>query len=329
MKKFSQVLVVIGVSVLLGSYHAPAAAAAPGSLYFPETGHSLKGTFLSYWQQYGGLAQFGYPLTEEASESGYTVQYFERARFELHPENPAPNDVLLGLLGRIVTKGREGEQPFLRTPPMMNPVTQYFDQTGHNLSPPFLGYWQQHGGLPIYGYPISEPFKEVSKTDGKSYLVQYFERTRFELHPELPDPYKVSLGMLGREVLAQREAIKVVKQASYQLPSHPHIYNVDSGNYVRLWPDGPGSVVTSYSVCGAAPLPPPSGGVSNTCEQPMTLTTEVATNSQGSGLDVVFTATWAGTTSTINRHGWRYHVSDNNRVDFIREDGDRLPVLPV
>ena len=29
----------------------------------------------------------------------YMVQYFERAVFELHPENPKPNDVLLSLLG--------------------------------------------------------------------------------------------------------------------------------------------------------------------------------------------------------------------------------------
>jgi hypothetical protein len=258
------------------------------------------------------------------------VQYFERARFELHPENPAPNDVLLGLLGRTVTAGRAGELPFRRTPPLMNPVTQYQGATGHNLSPPFLGYWQAHGGLPIYGYPISEPFNEVSKADGKSYTVQYFERARFELHPELPDPYKVSLGMLGREALAQREAVKVVKQASYQLPTHPHIYNVDNGNYVGLWPDGPGSVVTSYSVCGAAPPPPPGGGSgSNPCEQPMTLTTEVAPTSQGAGLDVVFTATWAGTTATNNQHSWRYHIRDNNQVDFILEQGDRLPPLPV
>jgi hypothetical protein len=29
----------------------------------------------------------------------YTVQWFERARFEHHPENDPPYDVLLGLLG--------------------------------------------------------------------------------------------------------------------------------------------------------------------------------------------------------------------------------------
>jgi len=39
-----------------------------GVLYFPATGHTLRGAFLNYWNRYGGLAQFGYPLTEEFFE---------------------------------------------------------------------------------------------------------------------------------------------------------------------------------------------------------------------------------------------------------------------
>jgi len=181
----------------------------PNVTYFPSTGHTLRGVFRDYWQAHGGLAQFGYPITEQFIEgsgtiTSYTVQYFERNRFELHPENQPPYNVLLGLLGRTVTAGHEGELPFQRTPAMMNPAALYFSETGHNLIGVFRDYWQAHGGLAIYGYPISEQFKEVSKTDGKAYLVQYFERNRFEYHPELPDPYKVSLGLLGVQVLQQR-----------------------------------------------------------------------------------------------------------------------------
>ena len=36
----------------------------------------------------------------------------------------------------------------------------------------------------IFGFPISEEFTEVSKVDNKPYTVQYFERNRFEYHPE-------------------------------------------------------------------------------------------------------------------------------------------------
>ena len=69
------------------------------------------------------------------------------------------------------------------------------------MAPQFVDYWRTHGGLPVYGYPISEPVTEVSQADGKPYMVQYFERNRLEYHPELPEAYRVSLGLLGAEVL--------------------------------------------------------------------------------------------------------------------------------
>jgi hypothetical protein len=72
---------------------------------FPQTGHVVGGGFAAYWQQHGGLAQFGYPLTDEFTEKSatngkpYTVQYFERAVFEYHPEAPANARIMLSLLG--------------------------------------------------------------------------------------------------------------------------------------------------------------------------------------------------------------------------------------
>jgi hypothetical protein len=53
---------------------------------------------------------FGYPLTEELSVGGLTTQYFERARFELHPDYQPPYDVLLGLLGYEALTARYGGQ---------------------------------------------------------------------------------------------------------------------------------------------------------------------------------------------------------------------------
>ncbi len=78
---------------------------------FAETGQCARGPFLAYWQAHGGLAQFGYPISEQLVERledgrAYTVQYFERARFEYHPENQAPYDVLLGHFGRRILSER-------------------------------------------------------------------------------------------------------------------------------------------------------------------------------------------------------------------------------
>ena len=92
----------------------PAVPPREGATYFAETGHNLTGRFGSYWELNGGLAQFGYPLTEEIEErigaTSYRVQYFERARFEYHPENATPNDLLLGQFGREILVQQEGQR---------------------------------------------------------------------------------------------------------------------------------------------------------------------------------------------------------------------------
>jgi len=156
--------------------------------YFPQTGHSLRNGFKAFWQANGGLAVFGYPISEEFSENGLTVQYFERYRFEYHPGQAAS--------GQGVQLSRLGSDLAPQTFPTALKLaasngTTYFPQTQHTLSGAFLQYWNANGGLPVFGYPISEPFEQ----DG--HLVQYFERARLELHPELPAKNQVLLTRLG------------------------------------------------------------------------------------------------------------------------------------
>ena len=99
------------------------------------------------------------------------------------------------------------------TPAADNSVSTYYVETGHNLAFGFRDYWQAHGGLAAFGLPISEEFRQVNAADGKEYTVQYFERARFEYHPEISDPnYQVSLGFLGREAAAHA-AISIAKTA--------------------------------------------------------------------------------------------------------------------
>lgn len=78
----------------------------------------------------------------------------------------------------------------------------YFTETQHTLWGPFLRYWKQGGGLPVFGYPISEPMVEKNADDGKMYTVQYFERTRLEYHPEYKDnPLPVLQGLVGNDFI--------------------------------------------------------------------------------------------------------------------------------
>src|SRR4051794_2050018 len=158
--------------------HTGAAPAADWQTrYYAETGQNLAGPFLTYFDAHGGLAQFGYPLTPVRWDGGYQVQYFERQRFEYHPEHAGTEfEVELGRLGAVLTSGRTFAAGAQRANSGDN---RWFASTGHNLGGRFLAYWQANGGLPIYGLPISEEIKETSTTDGKEYTVQYFERARF------------------------------------------------------------------------------------------------------------------------------------------------------
>lgn len=67
--------------------------------FFPETGHYVSHGFRDFWEANGNLNVFGYPLSEEFTEDGMTVQYFERAVFEWHPDNPQGWRVQLRHLG--------------------------------------------------------------------------------------------------------------------------------------------------------------------------------------------------------------------------------------
>ncbi len=171
---------------------------------FPETGKTVKGSFLAYWTNHGGLAQQGYPVSDEVQQVSatdgktYTVQYFERAVFEEHPEFAGTsNEVLLSLLGvfRYSQKYPNGA-PAQSANNEAN--SQLFTATNHRVGGKFLDYWTSHGGLAQQGYPVSEEFMEVSDLDSKTYKVQYFERAVFEEHPEFAGtPNEVLLSQLG------------------------------------------------------------------------------------------------------------------------------------
>ncbi|HEX8597591.1 MAG TPA: hypothetical protein VF952_03650 [Chloroflexia bacterium] len=185
----------------------------PGARTFPETGFSVPSVFIKFWDSKGGLSVFGYPISEARQEKSdidgktYMVQYFERNRFEHHPEFAGTNnEVLLGLLGVELTQGRD----FPTVAPFTSTATKiYVPETKHSLAEPFLSYWNKNGGLAIFGYPISEPFQEKSETDGKTYMVQYFQRNRFEFHPENQAPYDVLLGLLGKDYMEMQALLTV------------------------------------------------------------------------------------------------------------------------
>ncbi len=185
------------MAIIISLVFAPAGYAqtspAAQTPYFGQTGHSVDVFFVDYFTQRGGVDRFGYPITEAYTDetTGLYIQYFQRARLELHPANPHPYKIQLGLLGDELGK---------RTPPLAikdipaaaNPSCHYFAETGHSACYQFLDYWKTQGGLAQFGYPISQPGLE------NGLIVQYFQRARLEWHPERAEAQRVQRAMLGK-----------------------------------------------------------------------------------------------------------------------------------
>ncbi|MBC8075814.1 MAG: L,D-transpeptidase, partial [Chloroflexales bacterium] len=145
---------------------------ADGTRYFPETQHNLYGTFLRYWEKRGGVARFGFPISDELDEvaaDGVTrrVQYFERARFEYHPEDldgfyrgrglniASLHEVELGDLGRQVMLARGVQSPSfqaLAAAPEWSPAS-WPRRIEVNLSEQQL--YAYEGDLLVYQAPVA------------------------------------------------------------------------------------------------------------------------------------------------------------------------------
>jgi N-acetylmuramoyl-L-alanine amidase len=214
----------------------------PGARYFAETGHNVGGAFREAFEGYGaavaavrdaaasgaadaavagGVRLFGYPRTEELQEGGRTVQYFQRARFEWHPERGGtPDEVRLAPLGESVTTGQGpfagvplpeagSEAPADGASPGGGRVLPDPHQpgVGHVVRGAFLDFYAATGGDRLFGPPLTEevPWAEPGATPEGSRTVQVFQNAQLEYDPtRAGTPEAVQLALLGDEVLRRR-----------------------------------------------------------------------------------------------------------------------------
>ena len=157
--------------------------AATNAEYFPRVGHNVKGEFLTFFRENGGLEIFGYPITEEFLWRGRVVQYFQRARMELHPEADPENRIQLGNLGEELELGTP------RLPePASDPEGRYCSQTGHYVAEEFLRFFNEKGGARVFGCPIAEVVTE------NGVKTQHYQRGWMALHPDQPGVVLAELG---------------------------------------------------------------------------------------------------------------------------------------
>jgi hypothetical protein len=174
----------------LAGKHVFAQASSPGE-YFPETGHWVTNEFLIKYHSVPNPDElFGNPITEAILDelTGWIVQYFEKVRFEFRPEEIPDLRVKISPIGSFLyQKGQT-------LPGTFNPSTCRFfaeEGAGHYVCYDFLEFFEANGGVPQFGYPISN--FEVRE----NIIVQYFQLACLEWHPENPPGHWVTVSTLG------------------------------------------------------------------------------------------------------------------------------------
>lgn len=157
------VVSIIALTLLLASWGIARAQSADVK-FFPDTGHTVRGEFLKFYNNARDPnLVYGYPITEQfISRDGKTVQYFQRARFEL---NEAAT-VVLTPIGRIPrTPG---------TPLEAKNSSACQKLAGILVCYAFLDFYKTNGGAAQFGNPVA-PAEENAGV-----FMQYFEYARFE-----------------------------------------------------------------------------------------------------------------------------------------------------
>ncbi len=163
----------------------------------PSIDPNINPLFVPFYTVHDGLRVFGRPIGPIQTVNGRQVQWFERTRLEHWPELAGtPYEIQSGLVGHEYTDGRLfPTQVFFPNQPGL----RFFAETSHGVGGKFLDYWETHGGLDVFGYPISEEIIEILPETKQYHTVQYFQRARLELHPQHAGTQdEVQVGLLGR-----------------------------------------------------------------------------------------------------------------------------------
>jgi hypothetical protein len=188
-KRFWILCSLVLIAAIGFGWQQQAVAQSEEARYFPATGHWVSGEFLLKYEEIPNPTTiYGAPITEvfQDSISGLDVQYFEKVRFEFHPELPPGLRVKLSPLGEYLYQ--EGQSLVV---PSNFPACRTFVESEYPICYAFLDFFEANGDVAQFGYPISG----FEIHDG--WIVQYFQNARFEWHPENPSGKWVTVSNLG------------------------------------------------------------------------------------------------------------------------------------
>lgn len=193
MRGTTRIILAIFIIIALGGVTMPGFSQTNGNGEDFGTGHIVRGAFLDqYASVRNPLEIYGLPITGEfegMSAFGITtVQYFNKARFDLVKDLSGKDRVVVANLGELMYPGPGPLAPVSSD----GPTCRKFDATGKSVCYAFLQYYDANDGPVNFGDPISE----LEIREGR--YVQYFQRARMEWAPELDAESHVVLTDLGK-----------------------------------------------------------------------------------------------------------------------------------
>jgi uncharacterized protein YgiM (DUF1202 family) len=142
--------------------------------YFATTGHNLREPYLDRWTKAGGEKVLGVPLSEERYDPELgLVQTFEGMTLIYDPTLESPWDIQGQHLPDEIVKqvAPSSARRKVTGSSSSSSSSRFFAERGHSISGRIAAFWEDNGDLPIFGMPLSEPFK-----DANGVTVQVFER---------------------------------------------------------------------------------------------------------------------------------------------------------
>jgi len=187
-KKFRFVL--IWLVIFLALTGQSVLAQSDSDEYFPETGHNLTGEFHDFYvANPNARLVYGLPITESYidPQSGFRIQYFEKVRFELHPESPPGEKVQLTPLGEKIYE----QGVVITNLSASTPNCHQQKDWEYPVCFSFYSFYQELGGERQFGKPVSG----LEYTHGR--LVQFFEYAELIWMPENPNQAQIVIAPLG------------------------------------------------------------------------------------------------------------------------------------
>lgn len=173
--------------------------------WFGETGHNVPDTLVQWYWANGGIARFGFPVSEfyrEILTDGTMryVQLFERTMltYDWSSGSDVFGIVPLGYRSSIPASADTQIAPFLDSA-----NSRYFPETGHSLQNGFKAHWEALDGSTVLGMPLSEEWSE--ERYGRKVVMQMFEYGRLEWWPDkVGTGEEITRGLLGVEYIVSQ-----------------------------------------------------------------------------------------------------------------------------